>query len=93
MSEPSLEFEPNNRSLFVLADRVLYAFTKGTDESIIPLRGITDVVVNGGFGRTLAIKQRYGRTIATGYDKDRQSQVEAFAEQIRSAARAHGAPV
>ena len=91
MNEPSLEFEPNNRSLFVLDDRFLYTFTKGTDETIIPLRGITKVEVKTGFGRMIEIKQRFGPTIATGYDKQRQTEVESFADQIRGAARAHGA--
>ena len=77
----------------MLDDRFLYVFTKGTDETIVPLRGITAVVVKTGFGRLLEIKQRFGPAVGTGYDKKRQTEVESFAEQIRGAARAHGSQV
>jgi hypothetical protein len=80
-----LEFEPKEDSLIIFDGKFLYLFANNWESQLIPARGVTDIKVMKGMGRSILVENRLGSSTGLSYDKEKEAEVEAFVERLKGA--------
>ena len=80
------EFQPTDDSLLRFDGTVLEVFA-GSVSGRFHVRGIEDLQVSEGFGKSLMIKNRFGSDTGLSYDKGRLLELQEFAERVMAVVR------
>jgi len=82
-----LEFIPEDDSLVLFDEKLIFVFSNGLEPWIIPAQGVTGITVTEGFGRQIMFENRLGPSYGLSYDKDRYVEVLTLVENLEAELR------
>ncbi|MGH2956506.1 MAG: hypothetical protein ACRDL6_05880 [Solirubrobacterales bacterium] len=88
MAEP-IEFQPSDDSMMIWDGRILEIFA-GSVSSRFHARGISDIEVTEGWGKSIMVKNRFGTDVGIGYDKEKLPEVREFVDRVLAKVQAAG---
>jgi hypothetical protein len=80
VAEP-IEIQPTDDSLVVFDGTILEVFA-GSVSSRFHIKGIDDIQITEGWGRSVMIKNRFGTDVGISYDEERLPDIQAFVDQV-----------